>query len=162
MGTNAKKAHSRRQAGFTLVEILVATVLLSMTLAATMALWSVSRGITERSREAAEYYTIAQHEVEASRAGFSIIPVVVSDYTQDGGRHAVPGGFGAPLTPIDVAYRVKSTYSLVSTEATPFDPTKWLGVQIVELYPVTGTVVAAEPVHRTTAFFSGDWNPVRR
>lgn len=70
-----RRAASRAGAAFTLVEILVSAMLLTLSLSAVVTLWSVSRSTTERSRDMAEYYIVAHHEAERYRTagGFSTI-----------------------------------------------------------------------------------------
>jgi prepilin-type N-terminal cleavage/methylation domain-containing protein len=145
---------AKRRGGFTLVEILVAVLLLSGSLVAIMQLWSVSRSITERSRDTAEYYAIARQELERDRVnGFDGVTAVLStprttDYDQNGAVVATGS--------TTAFYRAISTYSLVSTSPTSGVPEpvgKQLGVQVVVIYTMNNGTVGPE-VYRTTMFFT--------
>jgi prepilin-type N-terminal cleavage/methylation domain-containing protein len=169
----------KRRGGFTLIEILVATVLLSGSLVAIVKLWSVSRSITEQSRNVAEYYVIARQEVEKVRVpgvsrfdgnGFNSAASLVrlSDYDQNGNllSEAVTSLLATP-TPL-AYYRVRSTFTLVSTNSSPEPEGKRLGVQKVEVFVITGhtgfprtgtTIEGAsatppKPAYETATFFA--------
>src|SRR5438552_578480 len=57
----------RERQAFTLIEILISVLLLSLSLAAMASLWGFSRKITERSRDTAEYFAIARQEIERDK-----------------------------------------------------------------------------------------------
>jgi prepilin-type N-terminal cleavage/methylation domain-containing protein len=164
----------RTSQGFTLIEILVAVLLLSISLAAIVSLWSVSRKITERSRDGGEYYAVARQEVERDKASqFKILYITenrsgtvrITDYSETGAPLATNGinDLGIPvvaaltLTAAPTAtayYRAVSTYSLVST-GSDVVTTRRLGIQKVEVYRRSGTNFdTASPVYETTDFYS--------
>lgn len=165
--------HKQRRNSFTLIEILVAVVLLSTSLAAVMTLWSVSRRITERSRDTGEYYAIARQEVERERGNsFSylfILPTAylsrpwVTDYGQSAESltFGVNMAFDAPATS-GAQYRARSTFYLVSTDSTLpiIESRRRLGVQVIEVFDVD-KVLSSFPndpptLYRTTVFFTLD------
>lgn len=135
-----QKTRRRSHRGFTLTEILVAVLLLSGSLTAIFKLWSVSRNITEHSRDTAEYYAIARQEAEKDRlTGFKSIfnpanstygtwttsgtppnTTLVftgkprfTDYDQNGNALATVTSLTAAAT-LGAYYRAVSTYSLMS------------------------------------------------
>ncbi len=155
----------KRQRGFTLVEILISVLLLSGSLAAMMTLWSVSRRITERSRDTAEYYAVARQEAERDRAiGFySVFNSTTNPYfvhNADGTITSTPrytdydqNGKVAAQTPATTPYyRARSTYSLEATSGE--EQLKRLGVQVIEVFTITNGTVGTTPIYRTTMFFT--------
>jgi Tfp pilus assembly protein PilV len=171
------RGRTGRRGGFTLIEILVAVLLLSGSLVAMMALWSVSRRMTERSRDTAEYYAIARQEAERDRAlgfngifnapGFANNSTRYTDYDPAGTPLATVTSFAAAPT-AGAYYRARSAYSLVITGSTAanspesLDPAKRLGVQVIEVFPITGhagnpptgTAVERSAIYQTTLFFA--------
>lgn len=63
--TNTMRGRSSR--AFTLTEILVALVLMSVSMTAIMQLWSTFRSTTARSRDTSGYYVVARQEMEGAR-----------------------------------------------------------------------------------------------
>ncbi len=160
-----------RPQGFTLVEILVAALLLSGSLIVIMKLWSVSRSITEGSRNTAEYYTIARQETERARTssdkqfltsatattigprtGFAFIfqnssatytlPLTVTTNYDQNGLPVSSGGY----------YQAVSEYRRIMT-GTEADPNKQLGVQKVDIY-VLPRATGDKQVYETSMFFT--------
>jgi prepilin-type N-terminal cleavage/methylation domain-containing protein len=159
MLSNVRSRNRRRWvAGFTLIEILVATVLLAGSLAAMMTLWSVSRRITERSRDTAEYYAIARIELERFRtrsstsSAFDVLVSTTWPKSQDYDQNGTPVTSGST----SAFYRATSTYSLVSTSPTSgvAEPAgKQLGVLTVVVYTMSNGSQGPE-VYRTAGFFT--------
>lgn len=175
MGTRARGrigpggASRFARAAFTLTEILVATFLLSGSLIALTTIWSLSRRVTETSRDTAEYYAIARQEIERDRAlgfdaifnspTFSYATPRYTDYDETGKPANEP-----PRTP--ARYRAKSQYYLVRTGNGPQrqsdvdDPQRRLGIQIIKIYPILrngGEVSVNEaepPRYQTTMLFA--------
>lgn len=171
----ARRRITKREAprGFTLIEILVAVLLLTFSLSAIMSLWSVSRRVTERSRDTAEYYAIARQEAELYRAArfggifnstvFSYTTPRYTDYDQNGNPVSTPGVITALNSACTASayYRVRSTFSLVQT-GTETNGLDKLGIHVIEVFPITGhtgtpltgTTVATTAIYRTSLFFA--------
>lgn len=139
-------AKTKPRAAFTLVEVLVAATLLAGSLVAAVTLWGLSRGITERSRQTAEYYIIGCQETERYRsAGFDAIfnsttvPLDTpryADYDQNGAWLAAVSSLNSSVTtsPRRAFYRAESVFSLDPTTAA--DPLQRLGVQAIRVFPI--------------------------
>jgi len=175
---------SRRTTGFTLIEILVSVLILSLSVAAMATLWSLSRNITERSRDTAEYATIGRQEIERDKAigfttlfssGASAPAIRYTDYDQNGlplatnyqyqtppypttATMTVNGGLTltstATTSPRLAYYRSVVTYSLVPTGSETGD--KRLGVAVVQVYKDNGTTTfdTSTVVYQTVAFYT--------
>jgi len=176
------RKRQRSFAGFTLTEILVAVVLLSLSLAAMVMLWSLSRRVTENSRSAAEYYAVARQDMERGRRlGFTGlfdadgVPTgaysTFTDYDERGMFQNAAASFDAePAT--NTMYRVQSTYDLASVEKVRPGETpnvlQSVGVQTIRVYKINsarGEAAPAapqagargfgrEPVYQTAACFA--------
>jgi prepilin-type N-terminal cleavage/methylation domain-containing protein len=147
-----------RSTGFTLVEILVSVVLLSVSLMAMMTLWSVSRKITERSRDGSEYYAVARREAEKTRryrgvflnsaytstnpATSGVSPATTTPYNQDA---------QAPTVAKPAVYQAISTFTRKQTGSE--DAERQLGVQVIDVYLLPRTT-GDVPIYSTSMFFS--------
>jgi prepilin-type N-terminal cleavage/methylation domain-containing protein len=153
MNTIARPNRPGRNGGFTLIELLVAVLLLSITMSAIVTLWSVSRKITERSRDTAEYYAIARQELERDRfAGFDGVPAVTTVKTTDYDQNGSVVATGS----VTAFYRAISTTRLVATSpiAGVDEPKgKQLGVQEIAIYTMSNGT-AGPVVYQTTMFFT--------
>lgn len=145
----------RGRSAFTLIEILVATLLLGLSLIAIVKLWGVSRSITETSRNTAEYYTVARKEIESGKdsGGFNAL-FIPSPITLQPGYYDQTGTLlGRSDTPISGAYyKATSTFSLVATSGET-DAKKKLGVHRVQIYVVNNGTVGGTVVFDTTMFY---------
>ncbi len=156
------KRRYRNARAFTLIEVLVAVLLLTFTMVAITRLWSVSRSITERSRDWGEYYAVTRQEVERDKASqFKILYITenrggtdrVSDYSEKGILLATGLTLGAAPT-ADAYYRAVSSYALVAT-GSDTDATRKLGVQVVRVYRKSGTTFdTATVMYQATDFYS--------
>jgi prepilin-type N-terminal cleavage/methylation domain-containing protein len=154
----------RRRAGFSLIEVLVSVLLLSLCLVAMTSLYGVSRKITERSRDTGEYYAVARQEAERLRsAGYTAIfdqgipsggsytyynpntgaTTYLPQYYDVTGAHL---GTSAGTTGY---YKVTSTFSVIIV-------TGELQSQKVGVHQISVALVSAPgtPVYTTTIFFS--------
>jgi prepilin-type N-terminal cleavage/methylation domain-containing protein len=159
---HAARRRTRTSRGFSLIEVLIAVLLLSMSMAAIVRLWSISRSVTERSRDWGEYYAVARQEVERDKSyQFKVLYITesrngtsrISDYDESGRLLTI--GLAAATAPTTGAYyRAYSTYSLVSTGFDTED-TRKLGIQVVKIYRKNGTVFdTGTAIYQTTAFYS--------
>lgn len=159
--TMLTKLRRRRQKrsncrAFTLIEVLIAVMLLSFTLAAMVRLWSIARELTERTRYTAEYYFVGRQEAERFRIiGYATIfnqPLATasSPYTYfnpSTGATVWPTQYydenGNLLTSSTGAfYSVVSKFSLIPLPvvAAP-PPLQQLGVQQIDVYAVAAPTV---------------------
>lgn len=150
--------------GFTLIEILVAVGLLALSTAAMVTLWSVSRRITERSRDTGEAIAVARQEVERdkgilfngifikSTGAFTTNNPKRTDYDANGTALATNLAANAAPTSNSV-YRAVSTYTLTAT-GSEADPNKMLGVQRVDVYDRNGSAFNNTAVFSTAVFYS--------
>lgn len=159
------RAHvGSRRSAFTLIEVLVAVILLTLMMLAITRLYALSRSVTERSRDWAEYYAITRQEAERSKAttfnGLFIAAGNVyssannplrTDYDERGNLLAT--NLAANASPTNGAYyRAVSTYALVSTGTETLAARK-LGVQVIQVYrKSTATAFEGSPVFQTTVF----------
>lgn len=143
-----------RGRAFSLVELLVAVALLSISMAAVTTLWGLARRVTERSRDTAEYYAVARRELERARAvqyvglffngattGGVVAPVTTT-YNQDA---------DAPTVAKPAVYEAVSTFTRRQTSAE--DPQRQLGVQVIDVY-LLPRAVGDTPVYSTSTFFA--------
>jgi type II secretory pathway pseudopilin PulG len=150
--------------GFTLIETLVGALLLSLSIAAMVSIWGLGRRLTEQSRDMAEHIAVARQEAERDKAAlFSGVFIVStgnftannpkrSDYSATGQLLAT--NLGSTATPTGGAfYRAVSTYSLVTT-GSETDVKRRLGIQIIEVFPRSGTGFATTASYRTTVFYT--------
>jgi type II secretory pathway pseudopilin PulG len=167
-GGRGESAPARRvrRGAFSLVELLVAVLLLSISVAAITTLWNFSRKVTERSRDWAEYYVVARQEAERGKNTLFKQLFISSgniyssgnnphrtDYDQKGLLLATNLAAGAAVT-ANAYYRVVSTYSLVATGAET-DNTRKLGVQKIQVYrKSTATAFEGTPIYQTCVFYS--------
>lgn len=163
----------KRCAGVTLIEVLVAALLLILSVIAIAQMWKLSRHLTENSRNWAEYYAVARQEVERDKepqsrtiAGTQFQGQFVylfnspgppsnplwTDYTQNGVVLATNLASGAAAT-AGAYYRAKSVYTLVTT-GSETEATRKLGIQQISVYQINGTTVGTTPVYQTTIFYT--------
>jgi prepilin-type N-terminal cleavage/methylation domain-containing protein len=161
----APRTASRRAGGFTLIEVLISVLLLSVCLMAMMQLWSISRKITERSRDTAEYYAVSRQEIERYRAiGFnnifnqglnsaspSYLYYNLSSQTSVAPVHYYAANGAILGSSAGAYYAVTSTFSVAATDAE--SGTKRLGVQKVAVYLATDTGFT-NPLFSTTIYFT--------
>ncbi|MES2461707.1 MAG: type II secretion system protein [Armatimonadota bacterium] len=159
------RSNRRPAAGFTLIEVLIAVVLLSLSLAAMVTLWSVSRRITERSRDSAEYYAIARQEAERFRvlgyqsvfnesrtstaAPYTYINPATSANTWPAQYYDEKGVWLGTTAVVGTYYRVTSTFSYSGTAGGT--GIQRVGVQKIEVYTVANAVT---PVYDTRMLFT--------
>lgn len=177
--TNARKRSRRLKGGFTLIEILVATLLLSGSLVLIFKLWSVSRSITERSRDTAEYYAIARQEAERGRVSpASVSPARTGfnyyfnngtfgsaefwqyvDYDFNGAPLMTTPGYATSENAARTATLTSGTqYRAVShfkrDTSTASVAYYQLGIQEILVFSVNGTTVGTTPSYQTAMFFT--------
>lgn len=155
-----------RSGGFSLIELLISILLLSITVAAITTLWNFSRRVTERSRDWAEYYVVARQEAERSKGTlFKSLFIATGniyssgnnplrvDYDQRGYLLATNLASGAAPT-ANAYYRVISTYSLVATGAET-ENTRKLGIQKIQVYrKISDSAFEQTPVYETCVYYS--------
>ncbi|MES2461581.1 MAG: type II secretion system protein [Armatimonadota bacterium] len=152
----------RRARAFSLIEVLVAVMLLAISTASLIRLWGLSRTLTERNRDWSEYYSVARQEIERDKSQqFKALYITTgtavasrtSDYDEKGALLATNLATGAAAT-TNAYYRAVSTYTLVTT-GSETDATRRLGVQTVRVYRKIGTTLdTATVVYQVTDFYS--------
>lgn len=156
-----KRRSRRRVRATSLIEILIAVVLLAFSVAAMVTLWGVSRRITERSRDTAEYFVVARQEIERDKASkfmalfidAGVTATRWTDYDQQGTPLATGLAANSAAT-ANAYYRAKSAYTLAATGSETGD--KQLGVQKVEIFIKNGatTFDTSTVVYQTAAFYT--------
>jgi len=157
---------NKRRRATSIVEVLVAAALLAVSMAAATVIWSVSRNISARSRDTAEYYAIARQEVERDK--FLLFkPIFVTpgtrlanvsfrtDYTETGGFVANGMASGAAPSSATTFYRAQSTYSLVATGNETI-PTRKLGIQKIQVFRrvIGANSFEGTPIYETAVFYT--------
>ncbi|MGC4047854.1 MAG: prepilin-type N-terminal cleavage/methylation domain-containing protein [Armatimonas sp.] len=150
--------------GFTLIETLVAALLLSLSIAAMVTLWGLGRRLTEQSRDMAEHIAVARQEAERDKAllyngvfinstgNYTAHNPQRTDYTATGQVLATNLAANAAAT-TGAYYRAVSTYTIVTT-GSETDPKRKLGIQIIQVFPKSGSGFSATASYQTTVFYT--------
>lgn len=150
--------------GYTLIETLVAALLLSFSIAAMVAIWGLGRRLTEQSRDMAEHIAVARQEAERDKAQLFNGVFILStgnytahnpqrtDYSETGQVLATNLAANAATTS-GAYYRAVSTYTLVTT-GSETDSKRKLGIQIIEVFPRSGSGFSTTYSYRTTVFYT--------
>jgi prepilin-type N-terminal cleavage/methylation domain-containing protein len=167
-GGSAARRGRRGRAGLTLIELLVAILILSFSTAAMVTLWSISRKITEHARDTAEYYAIARQEMEKMRTSsvinsnayydpfrprffnsaysgnpqIGVSSATTTNYNQDG---------ATPTVSKPAVYQAVSTFDRQPTGSE--DAERQLGIQVIKIY-VLPRVAGDTPVYTTTMLYT--------